>query len=145
MNPRRLSLCVLGAVWIIMGLISAGMLIAGKAEVFPDLLIVAAMLVALTIFQFLVLALLRPAADAARNAAAEAFDGAGPRAADSAGRIRWWALLLTAILLICGGVGPNFIQPWWAPPVGAAVGVGTVWLVYAVVAPSSQRANTPRE
>ena len=54
-NARRWYLWALVCVWVIMILISAGMLIAGKAQLFPDIAVVFGLLAALTILQLLIL------------------------------------------------------------------------------------------
>ena len=54
-NARRWYLYALVCVWVIMGIISVGMLIAGKAKLFPDIAVVYVVLGGLTIFQLVVL------------------------------------------------------------------------------------------
>ncbi len=50
-NARLWYLYALACVWVIMGFICAGMLIAGKAKLYPDIAFAFGILLALTIFQ----------------------------------------------------------------------------------------------
>ena len=57
MKPRRIALYVLLTVWIVMAIISLGMVITGKAQLYPDIATVALLLMALTVFVVFVLTL----------------------------------------------------------------------------------------